>query len=234
MLKINRPIPTEQIRLLVFDLDGTLVDSKTDLANSINAMLREYRRPELPIEVIGTYIGDGAPMLVRRALGDPDDEHYVHQALEYFLAYYRAHKLDTTYVYPGVMEALTALRQDGNGRRRQMAVLTNKPVNPSRLIVQGLGLGEFFPAELIYGGHSFHTKKPDPFGALKLLEQTGTRADEAVMIGDSSNDTLTGHNAGLWTVGLTYGFAPHTLESPVPDVVVDNPGELVQLFEGQR
>jgi phosphoglycolate phosphatase len=226
-MKIIRPIPIDQIKLLIFDLDGTLVDSKLDLANSVNAMLRHLHHPELPVETIGTYIGDGAPILVRRALGDPDDEQYVHGALEYFIRHYREHKLDTTYIYPGILEALHAIRASGNGNRK-MAVLTNKPVVPSRGIVEGLGLGEFFVQ--VYGGNSFHTKKPDPHGALKLLQETGTRAEQAVIIGDSSNDILTGRNAGMWTVGLTYGFAPHTLENPEPDVLLDKPEELAELF----
>src|SRR3954462_8330059 len=104
-MRVNRPISAGDIKLLIFDLDGTLVDSRTDLANSVNGMLRHFGRPELPLEVIATYIGDGAPMLVRRALGDPTDEQFLNQALEFFLSYYREHKLDTTTVYEGVTEA---------------------------------------------------------------------------------------------------------------------------------
>src|SRR6185369_86009 len=115
MIKINRPIPVEQVRLLVFDLDGTLVDSRLDLTNSVNAMLRKFGRPELPCELIATYIGDGAPMLVRRALGDPDDQKFVDEALLYFMTYYREHKLDNTYVYAGVMESLEAIKMARNG-----------------------------------------------------------------------------------------------------------------------
>src|ERR1051326_4353925 len=96
MIRTNRSIPGNQIRLLIFDLDGTLVDSRLDLANSVNAMLRHFGKQALPNEVIASYIGDGAPMLVRRSLGDPDDESYVQKALEFFLLYYREHKLDHT------------------------------------------------------------------------------------------------------------------------------------------
>ena len=109
-----------------------------------------------------------------------------------------------------------------------MAVLSNKPVIPSKAIVEALGLGEFFIH--IYGGNSFSTKKPDPKGAQTLLRETKTRPEQTLMIGDSSVDVLTGRNAGLWTCGVTYGFAPHTLCEAPPDVTVDNPRELAELF----
>ena len=100
MIRTFRPIPLEKIKLVMFDLDGTLIDSEFDLAASVNAMLRQYGRNELPIEVIKTYIGDGAPMLVRRALGDPADRGFLQEALVYFLTYYREHKLDNTSPMP--------------------------------------------------------------------------------------------------------------------------------------
>ncbi|HEV2021542.1 MAG TPA: HAD-IA family hydrolase [Terriglobales bacterium] len=231
MLRTNRKIPAEHIRLLIFDLDGTLVDSRLDLANSVNAMLRHFERPELPCDVIASYIGDGAPMLVRLALGDPDDTRLMNDALAFFLAYYREHKLDHTTVYDGVKESLTAIRFSRNGGRaleRTFAVLSNKPVHPSRAIVQALGLAEFFVQ--VYGGNSFPTKKPDPLGARTLLEEAGVEPEEAMIIGDSDIDVLTGRNAGLWTCGVSYGFAPHTLESAPPDVLVDSPAELAELF----
>lgn len=227
MIKINRPIPLDQIRLLVFDLDGTLVDSRQDLCNSVNAMLRHYKRPELPCELIATYIGDGAPMLVRRALGDPDDQKFVDEALFFFLAYYREHKLDFTYVYHGVKESLAAIREARNGDMK-MAVLSNKPVNPSRAIVEALGLGEFFFQ--IYGGNSFPTKKPDPQGVQELLKEAKVKPEHSVMIGDSANDVLTATNAGMYSVGLKYGLSPATLEQVPPDVLLDRPDELGELF----
>jgi phosphoglycolate phosphatase len=228
MIRFLRQFDPRSIRLLIFDLDGTLIDSRLDLIHSINAMLRHFERPELPGDLIATYVGDGAPALVRRALGDSHDESLFRAAVEYFLGYYRIHKLDHTTVYAGIPEALTHLAAPSNGVRRQMAVLSNKPVNPSRDIVQALGLGGFFVR--IYGGNSFTTKKPDPLGVQTILEETGVVAGEAIMIGDSSVDVLTGRNAGLWTCGVTYGFAPHTLENVPPDVLVETPRELRELF----
>jgi phosphoglycolate phosphatase len=224
-VKVNREIPIRQLRLLIFDLDGTLVDSRQDLGNSVNAMLRHFGRHEVPLEVISSYIGDGAPMLVRRALGDPKDEHFVHIALQFFLDYYRKHKLDHTYVYDGVIDALKAL---SDALPRKMAVLSNKPVGPSRAIVDALGMNEFFFQ--IYGGNSFETKKPDPFGVRMLLREANCEASEAVIIGDSDVDVVTAQNAGIYSVGCSYGLAPHTLESAPPDVLVDNPREWIDLF----
>jgi phosphoglycolate phosphatase len=221
VIRTSRTIPAADIRLLIFDLDGTLVDSRLDLTNSVNAMLRNFGRHELPCDVIASYVGDGAPMLVRRALGDPDDDAFVQEALNYFLAYYREHKLDHTYVYPGVLPMLDEVRDDG---ARRMAVLSNKPVGPSRAIVDALEMRRFFFE--VFGGNSFHTKKPDPQGVFELLRLAEAEPHQAVIIGDSDIDVLTATNAGIYSLGVTYGFAPHSFEAAPPDVLVDSPAEI--------
>jgi len=229
MIRIHRLFDPLSIKLVIFDLDGTLIDSRLDLVHSVNAALRHIHRPELPDEVIASYVGDGAPILIQRALGGESlDEALIRKGLEFFLSYYREHKLDHTTVYPGIREALASIQNSGNGTPRKMAVLSNKPVNPSRAIVEALGLGPYFTQ--IYGGNSFATKKPEPEGALKLVGEAGVRPDQAAIVGDSHVDIRTGRNAGLWTVAVTYGFAPHTLEVETPDVVVDHPAELVAVF----
>jgi phosphoglycolate phosphatase len=222
-----RAFDPRSIKLVIFDLDGTLIDSRLDLIHSVNAMLRHFKHSELPGDVVASYVGDGAPMLVRRALGDPDDEQFFKQALEFFLAYYREHKLDHTTVYEGIPEALNQVQS--NGTPRKMAVLSNKPVHPSRAIVEALGLANFFVR--VYGGNSFETKKPDPLGVNTLLKETGTLPGHAMIVGDSSIDVLTGRNSGIATCGVTYGFAPHTLCEVPPDVTVHSPNELGALFE---
>ncbi len=229
MIRTFRPIPLEKIRLVIFDLDGTLIDSEYDLAASVNAMLRQYGRNEIPLEVIKTYIGDGAPMLVRRALGDPKDENFLQEALFYFLTYYREHKLDSTYAYEGIAPSLDQLT-NYNGTARKLAVLTNKPVRPARDIVAGLGLANLFFQ--IYGGNSFETKKPDPLGARTIMQEAGAKPEESVMVGDSEVDILTARNAGMWSIGVNYGFAPHSLERVRPDVLVDTPAELGRTLSG--
>ena len=220
-------------RLVVFDLDGTLIDSQIDLSNSINAMLVHLGKPELPRAVIAGYIGNGANLLVRRSLGDPEgdihDEAYVEDALRYFLDYYREHKLDYTYVYAGVMEALEEIRRGFPGIA--MAVLTNKPVRPSRDICAHFGLDRLFFQ--VYGGNSFSTKKPAPAGLKALMEEAsalhaGAGAvgpAETVMIGDSDVDVLTARNCGAWAIGCTFGLAPHSLAAARSDALAGAPAE---------
>ena len=232
MIQFHRQFDPRQIKLLIFDLDGTLIDSRLDLVHSVNATLRHMKRPELPDHVIASYVGDGAPALIQRALGEEAaNEQLVRSGLEYFLAYYREHKLDHTTVYEGVKEALVAIRNSSNGIPRQMAVLSNKPVRPSQAIVEALGLSGFFMR--VYGGNSFASKKPDPEGAKAIMQEAGSLPGETLIVGDSAVDVVTGRTAGLWTCAVTYGFAPHTLAAVSPDALVDTPSELAEILENR-
>jgi len=212
--------------LLVFDLDGTLVDSKLDLALSVNAARAHLGMPPLDIERVSTYVGNGAPVLIRRALGEQASESQIEEALEFFLEHYRAHELDNTRLYPGVRESLDRLQAAG----KRMAVLTNKPVAMSRAIVEGLGLGAHFFR--VYGGNSFEFKKPHPVGVETLMREAGVDRARALMIGDSSVDIQTARNAGVRSCGVTYGFAPETLVDPAPDRLVARLEELADWVLG--
>jgi phosphoglycolate phosphatase len=218
------------VRVLIFDLDGTLIDSKLDLALSVNAMLEYMRRAPLPHDTIYRLVGNGAPVLVRRALSEgagpseiTDDE--VDRSLAYFLSYYRAHMLDNTVAYPGVREALALLEQ------LPMAVLTNKPVNFSRAILEGLGLSRYF--RYVYGGNSFEKKKPDPMGVEVLLRDLNSGAHEAMMVGDSDVDVQTARNAGIWACGVTYGLGAEGLRANPPDLMLDTLAELPSYVNGR-
>jgi phosphoglycolate phosphatase len=206
--------------LLIFDLDGTLIDSRLDLANAVNAMLGHLGRRELDNERVYSYVGNGAPVLVRRALGEHATEAQVQEGLEFFLEYYGEHKLDFTAPYPGVMTALERLRDAG----KRLAVLTNKPVRISRAIVEGLGMSAHFFA--VYGGNSFDFKKPHPIGVDKLIEEAGVPRERTMMIGDSAVDIRTARNAQIFACGVTYGFQPETLADPAPDLLCDSMEEV--------
>ena len=231
-----------QIQLLIFDLDGTLIDSKLDLALSVNATLEHLGRIPLDDETIFSYVGQGAPTLIRRVVGDDAAAAEIARGLEFFLAYYREHKLDHTDLYPGVRETLARLANGQNGSPRPaglaprqvprltgtgprtLAVLTNKPERVSREILAGLGVGEMF--RFVYGGNTFETKKPDPLGLRTILANTGADSRATMIVGDSDVDIQTGINAGVWTCGVTYGFGNLQVESNPPDLLVHSLPEL--------
>jgi phosphoglycolate phosphatase len=236
MIRVFRPIPVERLKLLVFDLDGTLIDSAQDLCNSVNAALNEVGFDPLPDPLIASFVGNGAPILMRRCLAlvngcqlEGVSEEQFTRAYQFFLQYYREHKLDFTYAYEGVLDALKALHElhdAPSGPSRVMAVLTNKPVRPARGICEGLGLAGYFLH--IYGGDSFTVKKPDPLGLRSLMDETGASPDETVMIGDSKVDVETARNAGTWSLGCAFGFGPQNIMDTPPDILVDTAAEWTQ------
>ena len=242
MVRVFRPLPVDRLKLLVFDLDGTLIDSAQDLCNSVNAALEHVGRTTQPDPVIASFVGNGAPMLMRRSLALSDgispeqvDEELQSRAYAFFLGYYREHKLDFTYAYEGVLEALKALRdlhEASGGAPRAMAVLTNKPVRPARRICEALGMAGYFAQ--IYGGDSFAVKKPDPLGLRTLMDETGARPEETVMIGDSQVDVQTARNAGVWSLGCDFGFGPRNLMETPPDVVVDSAAEWLAVLSSVK
>ncbi|HEY6293805.1 MAG TPA: HAD-IA family hydrolase [Terriglobia bacterium] len=222
----NRVQAPAGIDLLVFDLDGTLIDSEDDLVKSVNAVRMRLELEALPEETVASYVGRGVVPLMRRALGADASEEAVRQAVEFFLEYYRDHMLDHTVAYPGVREALEDLKT------RKMAVLTNKPVRFSEAILKGLGLSHYFAR--VYGGNSFEQKKPDPVGLLTLMQETSIPARRTMIVGDSDTDVQTGRNAGVWTCGVTYGLAPETLQTSPPDFLIADLRELPRVLNGSR
>jgi phosphoglycolate phosphatase len=212
------------VRVLIFDLDGTLIDSKLDLAHAVNAMLRHKGRAALSHERVYSYVGNGAGTLVRKALGEGTTDAEADDALAFFLAYYREHMLDNTVPYAGVREGLALLE------KHPMAVLTNKPVVFSKAILDGLGLARYF--RFVHGGNSFATKKPDPMGVEILLRDLAAAPREAMMIGDSDVDVRTARNAGIWACGVSYGLGMEGMMVHPPDFMVDSLTELPGYLKG--
>jgi phosphoglycolate phosphatase len=221
------PIPPRvltEIELLIFDLDGTLVDTKMDLALSVNAMRQQMGLSPLPHEVIATFVGHGVAALICRSLGENATDDNLERGSDLFVEYYRRHLLDNTAAYPGVPEVLEELRG------RKMAVLTNKPADMSREILVGLGLASYF--EVIYGGDSFPQRKPEPMGIRRLMEDLQVPAAKTMMVGDSDTDVLTGRNAKVWTCAVTYGFGAASLKDTPPDLLLEDLRELPPLLRG--
>lgn len=210
------------VRGLIFDLDGTLIDSKLDLIYSVNAMLREKKKADLPAEMIASYIGNGAPQLVSRAMGKDASEEELRSALEFFLGYYEAHKMDNTAPYPGVREALEQLAE------MPMAVLTNKPVRISVRILEEMRLAQYF--RVIYGGNSFEKKKPDAMGTNAILRELGMKPREVLFVGDSEVDVQTARNAVTLAATVNFGFGAHDRAAHPPDLYLERMTDLVALL----
>jgi phosphoglycolate phosphatase len=207
--------------LIIFDLDGTLIDSSEDLAISMNATRNYLGLPPIDPKLIYSYVGNGAPLLVRRALPPDSTDDLVQDALGYFLKFYRAHALEHTRLYPGVRKLI----EDLSAAQHRLAVLTNKPTRISVDIIAALGLASYFLQ--IYGGDSLRGKKPDPIGITSLMQETGTAAGETLMVGDSAVDVQTARNAGVRSCGVLWGFQPESFEQYRPDFVIRSASELL-------
>jgi phosphoglycolate phosphatase len=216
--------PLSAVRLIVFDLDGTLVDSSVDLTAAINATLRQIApgTPPLSRDRVISYVGDGAAALVGRALEACGLSVPVSEVLPAYLQAYRDRLLDSTCLYAGVEETLGRLSE------RRLAVLTNKPGDMSRAILQGLGVAGRFAA--VYGGGDVPERKPSPGGLLRLMREHGAAATETAMVGDSWTDVRTARAAGTLAVGVSYGFAPASLAGEPPDLMIDDLRELPALL----
>ena len=212
--------------LIVFDLDGTLVDSRRDLTDAANALIAERGGTALPLEDIARMVGEGAALLVRRALSaaglDPDSPN----ALARFLDLYDERLLAHTYPYDGIPEAVRALAAE-----HELAVLTNKPTRPSRRILEGLGLLRYF-CEVV-GGDGPHGRKPDPAGLAGIVCGHGYTAGDTIMVGDSRIDVTTARAAGtgLCVARYGFGFRPEEIRLERSDLVVDAPVELLRALQ---
>lgn len=209
--------------LLIFDLDGTLVDTRLDLATAVNHALQQLGRPPLPLAVLTGFVGDGARTLVARALGNPEIND-LETALRFFRAYYAEHLVDHSRLYDGVLETLQHFRH------KKKALLSNKPQEFTEPLLARLDLSKFF--DVIVGARPDLKLKPDPQPVHFILDQLGVPGAGALIIGDGENDVLAGKAAGITTCAVTYGIRPAEKLLPLqPDFVIHNFSELKALMQ---
>jgi phosphoglycolate phosphatase len=210
--------------IVVFDLDGTLIDSARDVAYSASEMVKSFGGPPLPIERVTSMIGDGAAVLVKRALAEGGLDPETPGALARFLEIYDRHLLDTTKLYPGMRETLAHL-----ALRARLAVLTNKPQAHSKRVLEGLGLRDFF--ERVVGGDTAFGRKPNPAGMLDIV--SGGPPSGTILVGDSPVDYETARAAGSAFAWARYGFGARRFETEVPDTpyILDAPNDLIPVVD---
>lgn len=211
-------------RLLVFDLDGTLVDSSRDLAAATNAAIARVApgAPEIPLAIVVSFVGEGARLLVERSLACAGVALPPEDVLPAFFDSYGERLLDTTRLYPGVEGALDAVAG------ATLAVLTNKPGPFSRTILEGLGVAGRFAR--VWGYGDVPARKPDPTGLLQLVGELGATPAEAWMIGDSKVDVDTARAAGVRVAGVLWGLDPAGLRAAGPDRLLATPAEIPTLL----
>ena len=211
------------IKAVVFDLDGTLLNTLTDLAASCNRALQQMGRPPRTEDEIKSFIGNGARLLCNRLVGLDAPEETVDQCLKLFQADYNLHLNDNTAPYPGIMDMLRTLRDNGV----QCAVVSNKYDAATRAICQ-MYFGDLISVTI--GEGNGITKKPCPDGTNKALSLMGVKPEEALYVGDSDTDVETAHNANLFCVGVTWGFRSRiVLEMAGAESIIDTPEELLDI-----
>ena len=212
---------TERYDLFVFDLDGTLADTREDIAASLNYAVSTLGRPQFDLETVTGYIGNGAPVLLRRALGAEAAQAEVEKGLRLFLEHYAGHCLDRTVLYPGVERTVEMLAEAG----KKLAVLTNKPTAMSLTILSALGIGKRFLR--IDGGDRHPAKKPDPTGLREIVAALGAGPERTLMVGDSGVDIATARAARTAAAGVLWGFKPREVLIDPPEHVLESMEELL-------
>jgi len=219
-------------KLIIFDLDGTLVDSVPDLALGVNIMLKTLGRETFEEEVIRSWVGNGAQTLVKRALSGSAviderlDSKLFEEALSIFLKAYKENLCVKTVLYPEVLSTLTTLKERGF----VLALVTNKPFEFIAPLLEGLGMKDSF--ELCLGGDSLAVKKPEPLPLLHVCEKLGFSVETSVMVGDSKNDILAANSAKMQSIGVTYGYNyGEDIGVYNPDFVVDSFAEILPFLE---
>ena len=209
------------VDLLIFDLDGTLIESKWDIAHSVNYTLVALGLPERPLEEIFGFVGDGVKRLLRLAVGEGNQTRF-EEALKIFRGYYLEHCLDRTTFYPGIEPMLEHFSS------KTKAIATNKSIEYTRVILKGLGPQHF---TYMVGGDNGFGLKPEPGMLLHIMEQLGASKDRTVLVGDSTNDINGGHNAGIRVCAVGYGMGNREkMAACQPDWFIERPEQLTELF----
>lgn len=210
------------VDLLIFDLDGTLIESKWDIARSVNFTLTELGLPERPIEEIFGFVGDGVKRLLRLAVGEGNQAKF-EEALKIFRNYYLEHCLDRTTFYPGIEPMLQHFAH------KDKAIATNKSIEYTRVILNGLGAQHF---RYMVGGDNGFGLKPEPGMLLHIMEKAGALTERTVLVGDSTNDINGGHNAGIRVCAVGYGMGNRAkMQACEPDWFIERPEQLMEIFE---
>ncbi|MDD3923143.1 MAG: HAD-IA family hydrolase [Endomicrobiaceae bacterium] len=217
-------LDVSKVSLVIFDLDGTLVDSQQDLTSAVNFTRKYYGLKPLEVATVASYLGSGIPALVRSVLPNVDEKD-IPNATVMFKEFYSKHLIDTTKTYSGVSEMLSSLKDV------RKAILSNKSEKFSKDIIEKLGLKDFFDS--IYGGDSFDEKKPSPRPIYEIMESLSVKKENTIMVGDGANDIIAGKTADIKTIAVLYGYSPkEKVEKLQPDFIAATPKDVVNIIRG--